>query len=211
MQKTPVLLVSRDSALRQHWLGIENEVYEIDQAQSIIQARQWAEKHPNGLMLIDIALVDFSGTYWQQLLAHPTVHSLVGSLSPSDPEGQEMLVAGAKAYFHAYSPTSVIDTMLQQVHGGNIWVGQSLLSRLLSQVSAKLSEAAPEPATAWQQGLTPREIEVAQRAALGHPNALIAVDLGITERTVRAHLSAVFEKLGVADRLMLALKVHGVG
>ena len=94
-------------ALRQHWLGIENEVYEIDQAQSIIQARQWAEKHPNGLMLIDIALVDFSGTYWQQLLAHPTVHSLVGSLSPSDPEGQEMLVAGAKAYFHAYSPTSI--------------------------------------------------------------------------------------------------------
>lgn len=211
MQKISVLLLSRDAVLRQHWLGLKNVMYEIDQAQSIIQARQWAEKHTQGLVLIDASLVDFSGTYWQQLLAHPTVHSLVGSLKPSDPEGHKMIVAGAKAYFHAYSPVTVIDTMLQQVHGGNIWVGQSLLSRLLSQVSAKLSDAASAPATAWQEGLTPREIEVAQRAALGHTNALIAEDLGITERTVRAHLGAVFEKLGVVDRLMLALKVHGVG
>jgi DNA-binding NarL/FixJ family response regulator len=34
--------------------------------------------------------------------------------------------------------------------------------------------------------------------------------LGITERTVRAHLSAVFEKLGVTDRLQLTLRVHGI-
>ena len=211
MQKVAVLLLSADAVLRERWLEIESARYEMDQASTVEQAQQWAQAHPQGLVLVDAALVDLTATPWQQLFADPTLYVLVGSLRPSDPEGHKMVVAGAKGYFHAYSPLPVIDAMLQQVYGGHIWVGQSLMSRLLSQVSAKLTAHAPAPATAWQQGLTPREIEVAQRAALGHSNALIAEDLGITERTVRAHLSAVFEKLGVADRLLLALKVHGVG
>lgn len=211
MQKIFVLLLSADAVLREQWLRVESEAYQFEQAQNLSQTQQWLAKHSGGLVMVDAALVDLTDAQWQQLFANPAATVLVGSLNPSDPEGQKMIVAGAKAYFHAYSPATVLDTMLQQVHGGNIWVGQSLLSRLLSQVSAKLSEAAPAPATAWQEQLTPREVEVAQRAALGHSNALIANDLTISERTVRAHLSAVFEKLGVADRLMLALKVHGVG
>ena len=211
MQKVAVLLLSVDAVLRERWLEIESARYEMDQASTVEQAQQWAQAHPQGLVLVDAALVDLTATPWQQLFADPTLYVLVGSLRPSDPEGHKMVVAGAKGYFHAYSPLPVIDAMLQQVYGGHIWVGQSLMSRLLSQVSAKLTAHAPAPATAWQQGLTPREIEVAQRAALGHSNALIAEDLHISERTVRAHLSAIFEKLGVADRLLLALKVHGVG
>lgn len=211
MQKVAVLLLSVDAVLRERWLEIESARYEMDHASTVEQAQQWAQAHPQGLVLVDAALVDLTATPWQQLFADPTLYVLVGSLRPSDPEGHKMVVAGAKGYFHAYSPLPVIDAMLQQVHGGHIWVGQSLMSRLLSQVSAKLTAHAPAPATAWQQGLTPREVEVAQRAALGHSNALIAEDLHISERTVRAHLSAVFEKLGVADRLLLALKVHGVG
>ncbi|MNW12082.1 Transcriptional regulatory protein LiaR [compost metagenome] len=58
--------------------------------------------------------------------------------------------------------------------------------------------------------LTERETTVARYAASGQANAQIAEALGITERTVKAHLSAVFEKLKVSDRLQLALLVHGI-
>ena len=51
---------------------------------------------------------------------------------------------------------------------------------------------------------------MARYAASGQSNAQIADALGITERTVKAHLSAVFEKLEVTDRLQLALRVHGI-
>ena len=51
---------------------------------------------------------------------------------------------------------------------------------------------------------------MARLAAVGYSNAEIAQKLLITERTVRAHLSAVFDKLQVDDRLQLALKVHGI-
>ena len=63
----------------------------------------------------------------------------------------------------------------------------------------------------WDGGLlTERETTAARYAAGGWANAQIAEALGITERTVKAHLSAVFEKLGVSDRLQLALLVHGI-
>ena len=62
----------------------------------------------------------------------------------------------------------------------------------------------------WRSALTPRESEVAEMAAKGASNQEIAASCGISERTVKAHLSAIFEKLGVVDRLQLALKVHGI-
>ena len=62
----------------------------------------------------------------------------------------------------------------------------------------------------WSETLTAREKQVALLAAQGASNQRIAEDCDITERTVKAHLSAVFDKLGVTDRLQLALKVHGI-
>ena len=47
-------------------------------------------------------------------------------------------------------------------------------------------------------------------AANGASNQAIATDCGISERTVKAHLTAVFEKLNLTDRLQLALRVHGI-
>lgn len=211
MQKIAVLFLSKDALLRQHWLSLNHELFVIDQAQTLDQAQEWAQHRASGVVVIDAALVDLTNQVCLSLLSQQDVQVVVASLSPSDVEGQKMIVAGAKGYFHAYSSMAVLDSVLRQVSTGHIWIGQSLLSRLLSQVSEKLTVTASTSATAWQQGLTPREIDVAQRAALGHSNALIAKDLGIAERTVRAHLSAVFEKLEVTDRLMLTLKVHGIG
>jgi DNA-binding NarL/FixJ family response regulator len=55
-----------------------------------------------------------------------------------------------------------------------------------------------------------RERQVAESVARGSTNKEIARVMGITERTVKAHLTASFEKLGVRDRMQLALLVNGV-
>jgi len=59
--------------------------------------------------------------------------------------------------------------------------------------------------TAWHEGLTQREVEVATLLKQGLSNKLIARELNITERTVKAHIAAIFQKKGVKDRLHLAL------
>lgn len=203
MQKTPVLLLSPDEEVRQQWLKISADTWDTQTAKTLTEAQHWV-KTQAGLVVVDAVMVDVTNTDWQQFF-HST-NALVGGLAPNDSQGKNMILAGAKGYFHSYSPVSAMNTMLNHVNNGHIWIGQDLLSRLLSQVSSKL----PRMTSSWQKDLTPREIEVAQRVALGHANQLIADDLQISERTVRAHLSSVFEKLDVNDRLMLTLVVHGV-
>ena len=62
---------------------------------------------------------------------------------------------------------------------------------------------------AWRRAVSAREAEVAQAVAAGKSNREVAEQLFISERTVKAHLGAVFEKLGVRDRLQLALRLSG--
>ena len=56
-------------------------------------------------------------------------------------------------------------------------------------------------------GLTSRQLDVARLVGKGESNKAIARILGITDRTVKAHLTTIFDKLGVADRVHLALYV----
>jgi DNA-binding NarL/FixJ family response regulator len=55
--------------------------------------------------------------------------------------------------------------------------------------------------------LTTRELQIARAVAEGRGNRDIATQLGITEQTVKNHLTSVFEKVGVASRLQLALAI----
>lgn len=203
MQKINVLLLSNDDEVRQQWLKLNPDVWNVCVIETLAEVLQQAQQQ-RCLVLADASMVDIQNSHWQQLFTLADV--IVGSLAPNDPQGQKMIVAGAKGYFHAYSPANALHTMLQHVQSGHIWIGQDLLSRLISQLSSKL----PINQQNWKDDLTPREIEIVERVALGHANQLIADDLNISERTVRAHLSAVFEKLNVSDRLMLTLLVHGV-
>ena len=62
--------------------------------------------------------------------------------------------------------------------------------------------AAPAPP---QGGLTPREREVAELIARGRSNKLIALELGIAEKTVKTHVGNILGKLGLSDRTQAAL------
>lgn len=165
-----------------------------------------------GLALIDGALPGLPPLAADAWAAHARAARLVlASPLPGDDEALGALNAGFSGHCHAYAALPHLRQVLDVVEGGELWVGRSLLTRLVRAVGA----AAPRAAAAadredWGRGLTERERAVAERAALAASNADIAAALGITERTVKAHLSAVFDKLGVADRLQLALRVHGI-
>ena len=97
--------------------------------------------------------------------------------------------------------------MLATVGDGEIWAGRQVTEHLLSRA---LPSAVSELADARFQRLTARESEIATQVAAGRSNKLIAAEYGISERTVKAHLSAIFEKLGVRDRVQLALAMNKV-
>jgi DNA-binding NarL/FixJ family response regulator len=166
-----------------------------------------------GLLLVDAdtpGLPALTDTAWPNCLQN--AQAIFAASMPDEDLGLAALNAGFSGFTPLYAPISRMIQVVEVVEQGNLWVGRSLLTRLLKSTSTVLSDKQHPPVTAerWAEGLTEREQEVAKRAAIGESNQEIAEACGITERTVKAHLSAAFEKLGVHDRLHLSLKVHGV-
>ena len=100
--------------------------------------------------------------------------------------------------------------LLMVVSNQGIWVGQELLAKVIGGTFRTLTQRTEYSSHA--QGnhlalLTERERGVALAVARGATNKEVARQLDITERTVKAHLSAIFRKLSVRDRLQLMLKL----
>lgn len=149
-----------------------------------------------------------SHNYWPQLLASlnrsvPRCPVVVVSANTSEGEGLLALQSGARGYCNLHSVPEMFENVAQSVQFGGMWVGPDLLARVM----AATREALPPPKGDLTDSLSVREAEVAKTVAEGHSNKEVARILGITERTVKAHLGAVFEKLGVRDRLHLVLKL----
>jgi len=130
---------------------------------------------------------------------------------PSDEEALAAFAAGARGYCNTHAAPPVLQQVAGVVLQGGLWIGESLMQRLLSSTS-RIPVAGPaqvEQPHRWAAGLTDREREVAETVARGASNKEIGRALGITERTVKAHVGAVLEKLHVRDRLQLSLVVNG--
>lgn len=119
------------------------------------------------------------------------------------------LKLGVRAYCNAQAGPATFRQIAQVVEAGGIWLGEDLAQFLLMNLAAPQNPMTRNDQGAWRQALSQREIEVAEAVANGASNKVIARQLGITERTVKAHITTIFQKLGVHDRLQLALKVTG--
>jgi DNA-binding NarL/FixJ family response regulator len=89
---------------------------------------------------------------------------------------------------------------------GGLWIGETLMDRLLA-VQHLIQVPAAAVQADWRLKLTAREAQVAELAAAGTRYKEIARELLITERTVKAHMGAILEKLALRDRLQLALLI----
>lgn len=125
-------------------------------------------------------------------------------------EGLTCLEAGASGYTNALSNPEVLRQIAMVVENGGLWVGPELLGRLRTSLG-RMQPNQLRNIEARLAALSPREREVALAVAAGASNKEVARDMGITERTVKAHLTAIFERLGVRDRMQLALLVNGTG
>jgi DNA-binding NarL/FixJ family response regulator len=137
---------------------------------------------------------------------------VVLSDEPTDEQALAAFAAGARGYCNTHAAPPVLQQVAAVVLQGGLWIGESLMQRLLGATARILvpESARVEDPMAWAAGLTERERQVALTVAQGSSNKEIASLLGITERTVKAHVGAVLEKLGVRDRLQLSLIVNGM-
>ena len=134
---------------------------------------------------------------------------VVLSDQPSDEEALAAFAAGARGYCNTHAAAQLLAQIAAVVLQGGLWIGESLMKRLVSATGRLQSVAPTVEGETWSKNLTDREKQVARTLANGASNKEIARALGITERTVKAHVGAIFEKLQVRDRLQLSLRVNG--
>jgi DNA-binding NarL/FixJ family response regulator len=123
--------------------------------------------------------------------------------TPTDEQALELMERGAVGYCHSHAGPAMLQQVATVVANQGLWVGPNLLQRLIRASLGTLP--ATKLADTRLTDLSHREHEVADLVGEGLSNKEIARRLDITERTVKAHLSAIFMKLGVRDRLHLAL------
>lgn len=141
--------------------------------------------------------------------AQPQCHVVVVSSVPNDVEGLHAINAGARGYCHLLAVPELLREVEQVVAHGGLWVGPELVQRLVAATRVVLDHGAVPLATARDlSALSEREAEVARAVASGKSNKEVADQLHISERTVKAHLGSVFEKLKIRDRVQLVLHVQ---
>jgi len=132
------------------------------------------------------------------------------SAMPNDDEAIRTFAWGAKGYCNAHSSAGNLKLVANVVLQGGLWLGDSLLQRLIN-ATARPEVLASTPVTESAgtiAKLSAREAEVARAVAAGSHNKEIARQMGITERTVKAHVSSIFDKLNIRDRLQLAILLN---
>ena len=182
----------------------------------------WREAFPEGLWRRRIEHVAASARLcWVRLLPGELPAQLVPTLNlpanfviladaPSEAITVQALEAGAAGCCNTYAAPDVLRQVDVVVANGGLWVGRSLLQHVLASTQRILEKKAETAPQDWQSLLSGREITVAQLVGQGASNKEVARQLDIAERTVKAHLTAIFEKLQVRDRLQLSLRINGV-
>ncbi len=161
-----------------------------------------AERQPD-VVLMDLRMPGMDGmTAIERLRAEqPHIAVVILTTYNEDDLMRRGLAAGARGYLLKDTDRATLFDTIRAAARGDTLLRPDIVARLLS---APPAPAAPAPARPTRAGLGPelteREREVLRAVARGERSKEIAVRLGITERTVKAHLASVFNKLGVDSR-----------
>ena len=121
-----------------------------------------------------------------------------------DSEVIEALQLGARGVVLKHSPPDMVFKSIRRVPPGQYWVGRDRVAELIEKLRAR--RATSEVMQAGPVfGLTPRELEMVAAVVAGCSNSDIADKLAISSKTVKHHLTNIFDKLGLSNRLELAL------
>ena len=127
---------------------------------------------------------------------------------PKDEEAFALLARGARGYCHVAAAASQLRLVANTVGNGGFWLPTTLMRRVMQSAGGLVAKSASARSVSLEE-LTKREAQVAQAVADGCSNREIAERLNISERTVKARLTSVFQKLNVRDRVQLALLMRG--
>ncbi len=136
--------------------------------------------------------------------ARPDLRVIVMGAGMDEENILKAIASGAKGYIDEAADPTEFGQAFRVVHHGSVWAPRRVLSLFIERVSNSPGRIFP----AGRVCFTHREKEVLEMLVAGRSNKEIGGPLGITERTVKAHVSKLMRKVGVQNRI--ALSVHAI-
>ena len=156
------------------------------------------------LMDINMPVVDGVEATRMILKKNPTVGIIILTMYPQDEYVFQALKAGAKAYLLKDTRSRRLLEVIRTVHQGQAVISPEMTNRLLDEFR-RIADEQDEDKPAFQP-LTDQERRILTKVAEGASNKDIAVDLNLSERTVKNYLSIIFQKLQVNNRTEAAIR-----
>ena len=163
------------------------------------------------ILLLDYDLLDISSSQIIEnlLTLSPRTRIILFSSGISDENEWKLLKAGIRGFCLNTFSSDQIKRVVEAVWRGELWIRRQLAQRMQSELVMAMQEKKhiERAVNSLLENLTKREYEIAILVGRGESNKQIAKRLDITERTVKAHLTEIFRKLAISDRIKLALLV----
>jgi DNA-binding NarL/FixJ family response regulator len=147
----------------------------------------WKEHRPE-VTLLDLRMPELDGVGAIKEIREldENAHIVVLTTYDGDEDIYRAIKAGAKAYLLKDTARDALVETVRRVHAGETYLPPQLAAKLAERVSG--------------DALSPREIDVLQRMAVGKSNKEIGAELFISEGTVKTHIKSIFSKLDVVSR-----------
>jgi two-component system nitrate/nitrite response regulator NarL len=210
-----ILVASADAGLRQKWaLGLQDgfAIHEVSERAGL--ECSMTNSKP-AVLLLDANLPQLEGVENVSTIQDlsPSTKVIFLSTDHNENEAIRTLKARAKGYCNKDIELSLLRKAINVVQKGEIWVERKTISRLFTELTS-LTESQQKDCSALSEVylnyLTPREHQIALLIGEGACNREIASQLDISERTVKGHLTAIFQRLQIPNRLRLGLFVKGL-
>jgi DNA-binding NarL/FixJ family response regulator len=202
-----ILLSSANDSVIERWTGLLKDKYDLDQANSLSKLKSCCTDKKFAIILLHRPMID-PDTFVEIRRLNPLCRIFLLSDTPNEEEGLTFLKLGIVGYANTYISAERLAEAARIVSSGAVWLGQKVMQRLILDSYARAKEKAASNSEEILRNLTNREREIANLVAQGQSNLEIAANLDIAERTVKAHLSSIYEKTKTGSRLNLALLIN---
>src|ERR1019366_4411031 len=193
-------------------LALEEDFEVVAQAQDGRQVLEVLQQFEPDVLLLDLRMPGLDGLATLQRLQAVKNKTRVIVLTASDDKNEfvQAMKLGTSGIVLKQTATELLIKSIRKVHAGEIWLDSHTTQAVIRQFVANEEPPQTPPPTSQvrdreRSPLSQREREIVALVAQGFKNKEMAEKMFISEQTVKNHLHNIFDKLGVSDRLELAL------
>jgi NarL family two-component system response regulator LiaR len=208
-----VLIADDHAVVRQGlrtFLELQDEIEVVGEAADGFEAVELVQRTEPDVALLDLVMPRLGGLEAIRRIREvaPATRVLVLTSFADDDTVLPAVRAGAAGYLLKDVQPPELVGAIRTVHAGEALLAPAVATMLVEQLAAEDGDGAAER----DDHLTPREREVLALLARGRANKVIARDLGVSERTVKTHVSNILAKLNLTDRTQAAVYAvrHGI-